>query len=135
MSHKITHLQLIQGVINRLAGNSFLVKGWSVSLVSALFALAATKTDELFIFLAYFPVVSFWFLDGYFLYQERLFRDLYNKVRELDEGEIDYSMDTREFNRGWIGATFSNTLCLFHGAILGAVILIMVLFMNGVLAT
>lgn len=32
------HLALVQGVINRLAGNSFSLKGWSVTLVSALLA-------------------------------------------------------------------------------------------------
>jgi len=31
------HLELIQAVITRMAGNSFLIRGWSVTLVSALF--------------------------------------------------------------------------------------------------
>ena len=39
MNNKHKHLELIQGVINRLSTNSFLLKGWSVVLVSALFAL------------------------------------------------------------------------------------------------
>ena len=41
------HLELIQGVINRMAGNSFHLKGWSVVLVSALFALAASNAKVL----------------------------------------------------------------------------------------
>ena len=37
MENKQKHLELIQGVINRLSSNSFLLKGWSVVLISALF--------------------------------------------------------------------------------------------------
>jgi len=38
---------MIQAVVNRLAGNSFTVKGWSVALVSALLVLAARATGRL----------------------------------------------------------------------------------------
>ena len=72
MESKLKHLDLIQGVINRMANNSFLLKGWSVTLISALFALAAKDSNSLFIYLAYFPCVAFWSLDGYFLWQERM---------------------------------------------------------------
>ena len=34
MQQKLKHLEFIQGVINRLATNSFLMKGWSVVLVA-----------------------------------------------------------------------------------------------------
>ena len=47
MDAKIAHLQMILGVVNRMAGNSFMVKGWSVTLVAALFALAAADTNPL----------------------------------------------------------------------------------------
>jgi hypothetical protein len=35
MGDKIKHLEMIQAVISRLANNSFLLKGWSITLVSA----------------------------------------------------------------------------------------------------
>ena len=63
---KLKHLDFIQGVINRLSTNSFLLKGWSVVLVSALFALSASDSNMKFVVLAYFPAISFWALDGYF---------------------------------------------------------------------
>ena len=85
MESKTKHLELIQGVINRLSTNSFLIKGWSVVLVSALFALSAGNSNPAFIFLAYIPVLVFWGLDGYFLWEERKFRKLYDRVRTLDE--------------------------------------------------
>ena len=31
----IKHLEIIQGVVNRLASNSFLIKGWSMTILSA----------------------------------------------------------------------------------------------------
>lgn len=52
MDRKLKHLDFIQGVINRLSTNSFLLKGWSVVLVSALFALSANNSNVKFIFLA-----------------------------------------------------------------------------------
>jgi hypothetical protein len=45
MESKLKHLELVQGVINRMAGNSFILKGWSVTLTSALFALAAKDAN------------------------------------------------------------------------------------------
>ena len=86
MDNKRTHLELIQGIINRLSTNSFVLKGWSVVLVSALFALAAPESRPAFVYLAYIPTVVFWGLDGYFLWQERLYRALYDHVRMLDVG-------------------------------------------------
>jgi hypothetical protein len=50
MDKKISHLQMLQAVITRMAGNSFLLKGWSVTLVSAPFALAAAKANINFIY-------------------------------------------------------------------------------------
>ena len=63
---KEKHLELIQGVINRMASNSFMLKGWSVVLVSALFALAASQTKVHFVCLAIFPAAAFWVLDWVF---------------------------------------------------------------------
>ena len=128
MSEKTKHLEFIQGVVNRLSTNSFLLKGWSVVLVSALFALAANNANELFIYLAYFPAIAFWILDGYFLWQERLFRALYDRVRVLEETEIDFSMDTSIVEnalKSWADATFSKTLVLFHWTVIGSILVVM----------
>jgi hypothetical protein len=125
---KHSHLEMIQGVINRLSNNSFLLKGWSVVLVSGLFALAAKDSKPLFIYLAYFPCVVFWGLDGYFLWQERRFRALYDAVRKVDAQSIDYSMDTSQVSSSagsWGQAVFSRTLIAFHGVVLCTIIIVM----------
>ena len=122
---KIKHLEFIQGVINRLASDSFRIKGWSVVLVSALFVLLAREGCTEFVVVALVPVLAFWWLDGYFLWQERLYRALYDHVRTLENDSIDFSMNVSPFSnsRGctWLGATFSRTLLFFHGALIVAV--------------
>ena len=77
---------MILRIVDRLSTNSFLLKGWSVVLVSALFALAAKDAKVLFVYLCYFPAIAFWGLDGFFLWQERLYRQLYDKVRAQPGG-------------------------------------------------
>lgn len=127
MTNKQAHLEMILGVVNRLSHNSFLLKGWSVVLVSAMFALAAKDSQLLFIYLAYFPAVSFWCLDGYFLRQEKLFRKLFDKVRERSDETIDFSMDTSGITNEvepWTSVMFSRTLFAFHGVIILSIILV-----------
>ena len=128
MDRKLKHLEFIQGVINRLSNNSFLLKGWSVVLVSALFALSANNSNVGFIFLAYIPGIVFWGLDGYFISLERDYRKHYERVRIKEPDDIDFSMDMRDIQRGfkgWASATFSKTLIPFHGVLIGAIILVM----------
>lgn len=90
--NKIRHLEMIQGVINRMASNSFMLKGWGVTLVAGIFALAAKDTDKLYFLVAYIPVIIFWILDSYYLLQERLYIALYKKVCLTDEKHIDFSL-------------------------------------------
>ena len=129
MENKIKHLEFIQGVINRLASDSFRMKGWCVVLVAALFIFLAREGRTEFMVVAPILVLVLWGLDGYFLWQERLYRDLYDYVRTLEEGQIDFSMDVSSLRTGrrrtWPGATFSCTLVPFYGALAAAVVLAM----------
>lgn len=130
MESKLKHLEMIQGVINRMAGNSFLLKGWSVTLTSALFALAAKDSNSFFVYLAYFPCVTFWSLDGYFLHQERLYRKLYQAVSRKQPSEIDFSMNATTFVNevdSWRSTCFSVTLRIFHGTVFGTIVIIMLI--------
>lgn len=97
---KIKHLELVQGVINRMANNSFMLKGWAVTLVAGVFVLAGKDTDKLYFLVAYIPVIVFWGLDAYYLLQERLYRALYDKVRFTGEDKVDFSLKatTKEFD-------------------------------------
>ncbi len=137
MEKKIKHLELIQGVVNRLATNSFQMKGWSVVLIAALLAFLAREGDNMLVPIGFVPVLCFWGLDGYFLWQERLFRALYDHVRILDEAKVDFSMDIGRFRknsrtdrslvRTWPRAMLSRTLIGFHGVLAATIILALVL--------
>ena len=122
------HLAMIQGVINRLAQNSFLLKGWSVLLVSALLAVAASSSEDWILPVAFLPAVAFWGLDGYYLRQERLFRRLYDHARQADDG-VDYGMDTGPFQSAerWRSVVVSRTLSAFHGTLVAAVVIVTVI--------
>ena len=85
---KLKHLEFIQRVIDRLATDSFRMKGWAVVLVSALLVLLAREGRVEFAYIGFVPVLIFWGLNGYFLRQERSFRDLYDHVRVLDEPDM-----------------------------------------------
>jgi len=123
MEKKIKHLEMIQSVIERMGNNSFLIKGWSITLVSAIFILAIQGTQKTFAVWTLFPAIIFWLLDGFYLWQERLLRSLYDHVLKTDEKKIDFSMDTTKvqdveiFGRKntWLNTVFSRTLLPFHG--------------------
>jgi hypothetical protein len=133
MSDKHTHLEFLQGAINRMASNLFFLKGWSITLIAALFALSAKDSNKLYVLLAYYPLFIFWLLDGYFLSQERRFRSLYDHVRGLTEPQIDFSMDTTPFKsrqgNGWVDAMFSRTLLIYYGTM--ALIMLLMMFLLG----
>ncbi|MGQ0815889.1 MAG: hypothetical protein ACT4O1_15770 [Gemmatimonadota bacterium] len=129
MDRKLKHLEFIQSTINRLSTNSFLLKGWSVVLVAALFALSASDASVDFIYLAYFPAIVFWGLDGYFLMMERVYRKHYDRVRAKGPQDIDFSMDTSDLTADvheWARATFSKTLIIFHGVLVFAILVVMI---------
>lgn len=128
MDKTIAHLGFIQGIITRMGTNSFLLKGWSVTLVAAMFALAVKDADKRFMLISYFPILVFWALDGFFLHQEKLFRKLYEKVAAGQVPSDFFTLNT-SIVRGdvpsMLSVTASKTLLPFHGAILLIVIFAM----------
>ena len=126
---RLKHLELIQGVINRMSTNAFLLKGWSVVLIAALFALSAADSHVEFALLAIIPVIFFGTLDAFFLWHERLFRELYNEVRQKELASINFDMDLERFKRirfylTYWGSLFSLTLGLFYGGLILSVALV-----------
>jgi hypothetical protein len=75
-----THINLLQGIINRLAGNSSSCKTWCLALVSALLGLAGATHNPAIVTFALVPVVIFAFVDTMYLARERAFRDLYARI-------------------------------------------------------
>ncbi len=130
---KIAHLTFIQNVINRMGQNSFMLKGWSITLISALFALSAQGANTKFILIAYFPAIIFWLLDSYFFHQEKLFRKLYEKVASSDIPSNTYTLNiflVKQYVGGYCSTTLSKNLIIFHGCIISILIVAMFLILN-----
>jgi len=127
---KIKHLEFIQNVITRMNSNSFLIKGWAMTLVSALFALAAKDSNINFVLVSYVVIPVFWVLDGFFIATERQYRDLYAEVAKKTESDIDFNMNASEYNTGnrtWLAGIFSKTLIPFYGISIVATLLVIFL--------
>ena len=83
------HLEIVQGVISRMAENSRSCKVWCITLVAATLVLVARtgKADHALIALA--PTALFYVLDAYYLMLERRFRKSYsNFVGKVHVGEV-----------------------------------------------
>jgi hypothetical protein len=123
------HLEFIQAVILRMNTNSFFVKGWSITLLAAIFALAAKDANQAFILVAYFPIGVFWGLDSFYLGQERRYRSLYDQVAaiELDD-DVNFTMDASKLGgkpAGFWVCFLSGTIAAFHGTLLIVTLLVM----------
>lgn len=118
-SQVLKHLEMIQGVINRLGHDAFLIKGWSMAILAAgVIFIARSEVQSHAVVMAFFvPIIGFWILDGYFLSQERLFRELYDEIREQDA--TDFAMNIMKHKGkpkcNWVVSIFSVTLNIFYG--------------------
>ncbi len=127
---QLKHLELIQGIISRLSQNSFLYKGWALTIVAAILAFADKTPNKWYLCIALIPSIAFWGLDAYCLRQERLFRKLYDTIRLLEETEFEkyrFSMETVKHDGitdGWFHTCFSRTVFWFYFPI---VVLIVIL--------
>ena len=137
MENKIKHLEFIQSTITRMNQNSFQIKGWMITLVSALLALYASSDRVVYILIAIVPAVVFWFLDAYYLQQERRFRGVYNDVAGLspDDSRInvrEFEMPIQKYQCGkycYFNVLFSRTIFPLYGiVIVGLVIAFALLF-------
>ena len=129
MDKEVLHkeIDLIQSVITRMANNSFLLKGWLISIIAVVLALSkdsivAGNISILFLLLC-FPTILFWYLDAFFLHREKCFRKLYEWVIENRSKSNDhlYSLDFTRFKkdvRCVFGIMFTQTLFPFYGLIL-----------------
>ena len=70
------YMQMMQGNIERMAGNSSNCKTWLVTIVAGFLAIGC-GVDALngWLFLSVIPIFVFWYLDSYYLKLERGMRN------------------------------------------------------------
>jgi len=121
-SYELEILGTIQHIINRMATNSFIIKGWTVALLAIILLVRGTRYQAL---IAICALLVFWYLDAYFLRQKKIYRALYNEIIEnkLNIGDEFFDMRTARYEAGIEVPTpnklmFSKTLLIFYGSIL-----------------
>jgi hypothetical protein len=117
--YMLKEIDIIQEIIKRMAFNSFMIKGWAITLVVVTLLLKGTKHQVL---IAFIPLLVFWFLDAYFLWQERMYRKLYDWVisNRLKTDEYLFDMNAYRFKdtvQSRFRIMFSITLRWFYGSI------------------
>lgn len=96
-------LDLIQSCITRMANNSFMIKGWTLTLFVALITFFNLKDlpDIILIFALMSIVFLFSYLDAFYLWQERKYVQLYSDVIEKrDKGDFAnlYNLSTKDYD-------------------------------------
>jgi len=132
--YMLKEIEIIQDIIKRMAFNSFMIKGLAITLVVVTLLLKGTRFQVL---IAFIPLLVFWFLDAYFLWQERMYRELYNWVisNRLKTDEHLFDMNAYRFKdnvQSKFRIMFSITLGWFYGSIAVLVIIYgLILFTKG----
>ena len=112
---QVEHLAMIQGVIGRLAQNSFVVKGWSITLTAALLGFAAKDQDASFAWIAFGAAAVFALIDAWYLATERRYVALYVRAVAPDS-TVGWSLAAGKPGFcGVISALFSWSVLLPHG--------------------
>lgn len=88
--------EIVQGIIKRKSNHSFLIKGWTVSLLVATLILQGQKEH---IMIAFIPLLAFWFLDAHYLQRIKRYKNLYkwdieNRLK-TDEYMLDININDR----------------------------------------
>ena len=119
MDAKLKHLEFLQAVISRMATNSFLFKGWAITVATGLSAFAAVNTKTALLVIAGIATILFWGLDAYYLWLERGYIRLYREVSAKSEADIDFAMtiDKTDAGRQWFLTCRRPHLVLFYGSI------------------
>jgi len=117
--YMLKEIEIIQDIIKRMAFNSFMIKGWAITLVVVALLFRGTEYKVL---IAFIPLLVFWFLDAYFLWQERMYRKLYDWVinNRLKTDDYLFNMNAYRFKdqvKSKLRIMFSTTLCWFYGSI------------------
>ncbi|EIJ35945.1 hypothetical protein [Thiothrix nivea] len=85
----IKHMEMYQGIITRMAGNSAACKQWGLPLVTAFLAYVVKEQTAPLVWLAVFAVFIFYALDAYYLMLENRFREAFNaSAKKIADGEF-----------------------------------------------
>lgn len=127
---KLNYLQIIQGIVNRMAGNSALMKGFAATIFVGIYGmLLCDGIQKQHIIVALIPVIGFFCLDIYYLSLERKYRNLYKLVANDTVYTYYYTLDLKDKaldsqmineNAGIMKCIFSLSILLFYSFFVAA---------------
>lgn len=116
---KRKHLEMIQNIINRMASNSFVFKGWSITIIAGISTFAAKDSNLALILIPFVSTILFWGVDAYYLMMERSFRDYYKTVAKKPTNKIDFLMKPKNIGfKRWFITLWRPILISFYGVVL-----------------
>lgn len=127
-------IDLIQSCISRMASNSFFLKGWMVSLIAVILAIFPKRNNIIPLFtILIIIILSFWYLDAFFLWTEKKYRKLYEWVlEERKKGNDDklYDLNSNRFLKitdSFLKVMFSKTLRCFYGTLIILILMMVIM--------
>lgn len=101
----ITQSEMLQNIIARMASNSLTVKQVGLTVWAAIVGFGFENKNPALFILAFIAFILFGMLDIYYLFQERKFRENFNRLAWIISGHA-----TEDEKRKWIEARDGNFL-------------------------
>lgn len=133
------HLEFLQNNIGRMNQCSFHMKGWAITLASAMIAVFVTSItkenpgNKIYIYAAIASTVLFWILDALYLSKERKFIAIYNDVIGVENGQPaieinEYDIPLKKY-RGWKYSLFRAMLSPSEFLLYGLIVIGLTIFL------
>lgn len=97
-NEQLKYLDYIQNTITRMNTNSFQLKGWAITLNTAILGITISNNIKELIILAVLELLVFSYIDAYYLCLERKYRALYRDVVEGDVNSRIFDMNINKFD-------------------------------------
>lgn len=123
----VEKLKMVQSIIDRLSKFELIIKGWTITLVSALIALYIAQGKLLFLWIAILPIFCFWLLSSYYLWLERSFKNLFNDESLNSQESVDFRIDSKSYRSF---GSFIKSIIAWHSLLLYTPMVILILIIS-----
>lgn len=125
-SDKKYYLSQIQEIVKRMGSNSFVVKGWFITLITAMYAVYFHNNDFRSLIGVIIVSLLFWYHDAYYLSLERSYRNFFDRARMMNSSEIDFSLELKKEDRvSLISSAFRPILIGSYGVVILGTLLVL----------
>lgn len=128
---KLKHLEFIQNIITRMNANSFAIKGWAVTFISAILIFADKQNDKTYLLIPVMATILFWALDIYYLSMEKQYRKLFQEVcqkkveeeaKAIEDKAYHFDLDASKYTGTVFEAFTSPSIFLIYVALMAMIV-------------